>query len=58
MNIERIRKEFHQNHEKCKECANKRRCKKVQDCRVYALKYTGDMDNPSPICCYVASKEN
>ncbi|SES41649.1 radical SAM additional 4Fe4S-binding SPASM domain-containing protein [Butyrivibrio fibrisolvens] len=56
--IERMRKEFHQNHEKCKECANKRRCKKVQDCRVYALKYTGDMDNPSPICCYVASKEN
>lgn len=55
--VEKMRKEFHQQHKKCDGCAHSKKCRNIQDCRVYALKYTGSINNPSPICCYVASKE-
>jgi len=56
LHIWEMRKEMHLNREKCKKCEKKIKCKVIQDCRLYAEKYSTDEKAENPMTCFIAGK--
>lgn len=52
--IEKMRMEKHFDNIKCKQCETKEKCRKLQNCRVYAQQYKGTIEEPNPICCFLS----
>ncbi len=56
VHISQMRSEKHLDGEKCRNCNKYEKCKNIQDCRIYAEGYSGDISDANPICCFIAGK--
>lgn len=55
-NVRKFRKEKNHAPEKCRRCRLKKKCH-VENCRLQAQEYTGDMKNPNPVVCFIEEKK-